>query len=71
MPPHSQGSRKPYRAPSLRKLTLEQARLICIPYAWIGEEDAKELLEWLFPENLATQSQDSKFSANIQRSGSR
>jgi hypothetical protein len=39
---------KPYEAPVLRKITSEQAKLICVPYAWIGHKGAKVLLEILF-----------------------
>lgn len=41
---------KRYEAPALRRITLEQAKLICIPQAWDGHQGARELLELLFSE---------------------
>ena len=46
----SQLARKTYETPVLRKITSEQAKLICIPYAWDGHKGARELLEVLFSE---------------------
>jgi hypothetical protein len=41
---------KQYEAPMLRRITSEQAKLICIPYAWDGHKGARDLLEVLFCE---------------------
>jgi hypothetical protein len=48
MSDESEHAKKPYEAPTLRKITSEQATLICIPYAWDGHKGARELLEVLF-----------------------
>jgi len=47
----SKGTRKPYAPPILRKRTLEQAKLLCLGYAWIGHRGARDLLELMFPED--------------------
>jgi hypothetical protein len=54
MPLADKDARKPYNSPTLRLLTAEQAKLICIPYAWIGHKGATELLKLMFPEPAAT-----------------
>ena len=43
-------SKKEYEAPTVRKLTLEQAKLILIGHASIGDQGAKELMDIAFPE---------------------
>jgi hypothetical protein len=45
---------KQYEAPMLRRITSEQAKLICIPYAWDGHKGARELLEVLFSEGSSS-----------------
>jgi hypothetical protein len=50
MPVQQNDEPKQYEAPVLRRITSEQAKLICIPYAWIGHKAARELLEILFGE---------------------
>jgi hypothetical protein len=47
-------AKEPYVPPTLRALTSEQAKLICIPYAWVGHKGARELLELMFPDPAAT-----------------
>jgi hypothetical protein len=39
-----------YAKPLLRKLTSDQATLFLLGHAYIGNQGAKVLLEWLFPE---------------------
>lgn len=41
--------RKSYAPPQLQKLTVEQASLRLVPYAWDGDQNARELLGLLFP----------------------
>ena len=45
----SVGERKPYEPPIARTLTREQAVLYLVGHAYIGNQDAKELMEILFP----------------------
>jgi len=45
MPP-----RDVYLKPQIRKRTFEQVALFLTGQAWIGNQEAKELLEVLFPE---------------------
>jgi hypothetical protein len=45
----AQSSRKLYTAPTLRKLTREQATLFLVGHAYIGHQGAREILEILFP----------------------
>jgi len=42
--------RKPYEPPKLQKLTPEQAKLLLIGRASVGDQDATELLELIYPE---------------------
>jgi len=49
MPLESQICKKPYSAPGLNKLTLEQARLLLLGHATCGDRGAKDLLEVLYP----------------------
>lgn len=42
--------RKPYTPPELKKVTPEQAQLLLLRHASAGDQDAKELLELLYPE---------------------
>lgn len=46
--PRQNGMRKQYESPALVKRTIEQAKLLCVGYAWIGHQGAKELLEVMF-----------------------
>jgi hypothetical protein len=46
----SEETRKPYVPPILTRRTLEQAKLLCLGYAWIGHRGARDLLELMFPE---------------------
>jgi hypothetical protein len=39
-----------YLKPQIRKRTFEQVALLLTGQAWIGNQEAKELLELLFPE---------------------
>jgi hypothetical protein len=39
-----------YSPPQLRKRTFEQVALFLTGYAWIGNQEATDLLELLFPE---------------------
>jgi hypothetical protein len=41
---------KPYERPTLRKITSNQAILFLTGHAYIRDQGAKELLEFLFPE---------------------
>lgn len=43
-------SKKQYEAPTARKLTIEQAKLILIGHATMGDQGAKELMNIAFPE---------------------
>lgn len=45
MPP-----RRVYLKPQIRSRTFEQVALLLTGQAWIGNQEAKELLELLFPE---------------------
>jgi hypothetical protein len=49
MPVESQTCKKPYTAPKLNKLTLEQASLLLIGHATCGDRGAKDLLEVIYP----------------------
>ncbi len=49
MPLESQICKKPYTAPKLNKLTLEQANLLLIGHATCGNQGAKDLLEVIYP----------------------
>jgi hypothetical protein len=49
MPVESQTCKKPYTAPKLNKLTLEQANLLLIGQATCGNQGAKDLLEVIYP----------------------
>jgi hypothetical protein len=49
MPVESQTCKKPYTAPTLNKLTLEQANLLLIGRATCGNQGAKDLLEVIYP----------------------
>jgi len=40
-----------YQSPALRKLTPDQAKLLLIGHASMGDEGAREILELLFPES--------------------
>ena len=51
MPLDSQTSLKTYSPPKLNKLTPEQAKLLLIGHATIGDGGAKDLLEVLYPES--------------------
>src|SRR5947207_12191204 len=41
-----------YEAPTLSKPTTEQARLLLIGHAAVGDQGTKDLLQLVFPENL-------------------
>lgn len=49
MPVESQTRKKPYTAPKLNKLTLEQANLLLIGHATCGNQGAKDLLQMIYP----------------------
>jgi hypothetical protein len=49
MPVESQTCKKPYTAPKLNKVTLEQANLLLIGHATCGDRGAKDLLEVIYP----------------------
>lgn len=55
MSPNTEDEPKQYEAPRLRRITSEQAKLICIPYAWDGHKGAQELLEAMFSEDIKTE----------------
>jgi hypothetical protein len=44
--------KKPYERPALRTPTSNQAILFLTGYAYIGNQGARELLEFLFPEPM-------------------
>jgi len=44
------GRKRHYKKPSLKKLTLEQAKLLLIGHFSIGTEGASDLLSVLFPD---------------------
>jgi hypothetical protein len=44
------GRKRSYKKPSLKKLTLEQAKLLLIGHFSIGTEGASDLLSVLFPD---------------------
>ena len=50
IPVESGTNKKEYEAPTVRKLTLEQATLILIGHATIGDQGAKDLMNLAFPE---------------------
>jgi len=58
-----QTGKKEYQAPVARKLTPEQAKLLLVGHATVGDQGAKELMELVFPE-------PSKFSQTRDESGS-
>lgn len=45
-----QTGKKGYQAPVARKLTPEQAKLLLVGHATVGDQGAKELMELVFPE---------------------
>lgn len=45
----SRGGRQPYCAPRLQARTFQQAALFLTGHAWIGNQNARDLLELLFP----------------------
>jgi hypothetical protein len=49
-------SQKCYEKPEFRKLTPEQARLLLVGYASIGDQGASDLMELVFPEQDQPQS---------------
>jgi hypothetical protein len=42
--------RKPYQPPKLQKLTPEQANLLLLGRASVGDQNATDLLELIYPE---------------------
>ena len=52
--------KKEYQSPTVRKLTLEQAKLMLIGHATMGDQGAKELMDIVFPgpTDLGTPSPD-------------
>jgi hypothetical protein len=42
--------KKEYQRPSLRRLTPEQAKLLLIGHATIGDQGAKDLMDVVFPD---------------------
>ena len=50
MKPSNASKRKSYRPPTLRRITLDQAKLFLVGHAYVGDKGAKKLLELLFPE---------------------
>jgi len=60
----TQAGKKKYQAPVARKLTPEQAKLLLVGHATVGDQGAKELMELVFPE-------PSQFSATRDGSGGR
>ena len=57
-----QTGKKKYQAPVAKKLTPEQAKLLLVGHATVGDQGAKELMELVFPE-------PSKFSETRDGSG--
>jgi hypothetical protein len=53
MPLDSRTRLKTYSPPKLNKLTPEQAKLLLIGHATVGDEGAKDLLDVLYPEPRA------------------
>jgi hypothetical protein len=45
-----ENSQKSYEKPQLRKLTPEQARLLLVGHASMGNQGAADLMELVFPE---------------------
>jgi len=43
--------KKKYSPPSLTKRSPEQATLLLVGYAWVGDTGARDLLELVFPEH--------------------
>ncbi len=41
--------KKPYSTPQVSSLNFEQASLFLVGHAWIGDPDARDLLELMFP----------------------
>jgi hypothetical protein len=56
----SETQKKEYQSPTIRKLTLEQAKLVLIGHATMGDQGAKELMDLVFPgpSDLGTRSPD-------------
>ena len=50
MPENPESPRKKYASPQFRKLNPEQGALFLVGHAWVGNPQARELLELLFPE---------------------
>ena len=50
---------KPYEKPTLRKVTLEQARLLVLGNAVVGDQPAHELVDLIFPSGLGPNPQGS------------
>ena len=48
--PDSQTELKPYSSPRLNKLTPEQAKLLLLGQATLGDQGAKDLLGVIFPD---------------------
>jgi len=44
------GARRTYSPPQVRRLNAEQGALLLLGHAWQGDQEARELLELLFPE---------------------
>jgi hypothetical protein len=57
-----QNQRKPYQKPTATKLSPEEAKLKLLDQACRGDQDAKELLNMMFPEEAKL------ISENIERS---
>jgi hypothetical protein len=50
MHPADRNTRRPYSPPLLRQRTIEQAKLLLVGHAWIGNPAARDLLERLFDQ---------------------
>jgi hypothetical protein len=48
----SEALRKPYKPPTLKKLTVKQAEVSLLGAARNGDQNARELLELIYPEQL-------------------
>jgi hypothetical protein len=50
VPENPESPRKKYAPPQFRKLNPEQGALFLVGHTWVGDPQARELLELLFPE---------------------
>jgi hypothetical protein len=49
----SEKAPKIYQKPTLKKLTSEQARMLIVGHASVGDQGAKDLMEVLFPDETS------------------